>query len=109
MEKNSLLILSLVALTAIVTMTTKTIELMSALLQYKKEKDSPTSTTPASLTIQQTRRRARLIWDAFVIVISLAGIFWFMFGPFRSQPVTIRDIAFIGICIVNLLNSGGNR
>src|SRR6266496_3659348 len=101
MEKNSVLIISLVALTAIVTMITKIIELMAARLKYKKE----ATTTPASVAIvsqpiQYTRSRSRLMWDACVVVFTLAAMFWFMFGPLRAQTVTVRDVMFAGICIV---------
>jgi hypothetical protein len=108
MDKNSTLIIWLVAFAAIVTLITKIIELMSAFLKYRSEKKKPTEQAIASATIQPTVRPSRvsafiLLSDVLVIPFAVLAL---LAMSQRQSPATVSDVVQIVICASAIIISG---
>ena len=94
---NTTLIAVLIAVTAIVALVTRFIELILAWRKYQAERPKPQSSNTTSPASQQTRAR-RIPWLSMCLFI-LAPLYLIlgMFAP--DHPATLKEVATLCLCV----------
>jgi hypothetical protein len=108
MDKNSVLILWLVAFTAAITLITKIVEMVSAFIKYRNERTKPAQQAAASSPIQPIVRHTRssafiLLSDLVVLPVAIVAL---LAMYHRSTPATVSDVVQIVICASAIIISG---
>lgn len=113
MDKSSILLSVLAILAALFVLPTKLIELLSAWLKYKKEKqeakiESSAHAAPAKRSYER-RRRGLDFWTALVseliAVLALLSLAVMALPPFVPKDSLYRHIALVGLLVMFWTNT----
>jgi hypothetical protein len=95
----NLFIIVVAAITTIVILATKIVDLVSTITKYQREKITPNAERNTSIIAQKISKRHILkeFWDFINLCMSSAMLFWLLFS---DEPIRRFDLGILGFIII---------